>query len=372
MRTDEVAVAKVDPGRRHAAGNHPDRLTVEVLIVRAASGAVGEYHGRLPASAGASAALRVVGRRRRNVAQIDQVQLLDVDAQFHRRRAEHERKLAVTEAVLPLLPVLRRHLRGVLACLEDTPEVHEASIALHEVAIHLKRQPSLVREAGAVERAILTGTGQPAQRVGVKLVAWAVVSAPTPHLLDNAVALQGQKQKPDDLVGFGASNAVVRSRVRVELAPEVLSVSAVRGNEQPESFPLPPGARPGDDCLGQLPFVLQIPGCAFLEAWFRLFDQVVLLARIEHIDLYRKLPTEQVEQRANEVFSQLARGYAERRGNLIVRKPGLPQFRLIKQPIFAGKPHVVEPEQAAILQVGRRYAPPAFKVPVDEILQHSR
>ena len=31
-------------------------------------------------------------------------------------------------------------------------------------------------------------------------------------------------------------------RVRVELAPEVLSVSAVRGNEQPESFPLPPGS----------------------------------------------------------------------------------------------------------------------------------
>ena len=48
-------------------------------------GAVGEHERGLAAAAGATAALRVVGRRGRHVAQVDGVERRDVDAELHRR-----------------------------------------------------------------------------------------------------------------------------------------------------------------------------------------------------------------------------------------------------------------------------------------------
>ena len=65
----------------------------EVLVVRAAGRAVGEHERGLPAAAGAAAALRVVRRRGRDVAHVDDVELGDVDAELHRRRAEQDRQL---------------------------------------------------------------------------------------------------------------------------------------------------------------------------------------------------------------------------------------------------------------------------------------
>ncbi len=75
----------------------------EVLVVRAAGGAVGEDQGRLTAPARATAALGVVGRGRRDVAHVDHVELGDVDAQLHGRRAEEDRQAPFAETVLPLL-----------------------------------------------------------------------------------------------------------------------------------------------------------------------------------------------------------------------------------------------------------------------------
>ncbi len=63
--------------------------------------------------------------------------------------------------------------------------------------------------------------------------------------------------------------------------------------------------------------------------------------------------------------------HAERCWNFVVPESCFPQLRFAEEPIFSGKPLVVETEQAAILQVGRRHAPPAFKVAIDEILDHS-
>src|SRR4051812_40484860 len=87
----------------------------EILVVRAAERAVGKYQGRLTATTSTTAALRVVGRRRRDVAQIDRVQILNVDAQLHSRRTEKDRQFGHAKVVFALNAKWTRHLRGVFA-----------------------------------------------------------------------------------------------------------------------------------------------------------------------------------------------------------------------------------------------------------------
>ena len=369
VRADQVAIAEVDAGRRYRSGDHPDGLAVEVLIVRAAPRAVGEDQRRLPAATGAPAALSVVGRRGRDVAQVDEVQLLDVDAQFHRRRAEQQRETAIPEARLPLLAVLRRHLRGVFAPLQNALEVYEAAVALDEVTVDLLRKRSFVEQPDVVDRPILTVIGQPAQGVRVELIARIVGVASAPYLLHDAVALQGQEQEANQIVGLRATHALVR-QVPLKPALEVLSVGAVRGHEQTALFASAPGARPGDDRVGQLPLVLQIPGRTFEETRFRLLNQIVLLARIKHVDLYGELSPQQIEQRTDQLLARIGRNRAERIGDGVLVKTGFPQLGLPEQPVVAAETLVVEPEQSAILQVGRGDAPTTFQIAVEEILQH--
>ncbi len=88
VRADQVTVPQIDTGRRHRSGDHPGGFAVEVLIMRAAPCAVREHQGGLSAAACASATLCVIGRRRRHVAQVDEVELGDIDAELHRRGAE--------------------------------------------------------------------------------------------------------------------------------------------------------------------------------------------------------------------------------------------------------------------------------------------
>ena len=204
VRADEVAVAEIDAGRRHRAGDHPGGLAVEVLVVGAAPRAVGEDQGGLSAAPRAPAALRVVGRGGRNVAQVDEVELGDVHAELHGRRAEQQRQVSFAEALLPFQAVLRHHLGGVFARFEDAPQVHEAAVALHEVTVHFLGKPAFFEQARAVGRAALAVARQPAERVGVELVARVVAVAPAADLLDDAVALQGEEQETDDRAGVRA------------------------------------------------------------------------------------------------------------------------------------------------------------------------
>src|SRR5437868_14436531 len=87
----------------------------KVLVVRATERAVGENQSRLPAAARATAALRIVRGRWRDVSQIDCVQVLDVDTKFHGRRTEEDGQLGCAEVILTLHAKLARHLGGVLA-----------------------------------------------------------------------------------------------------------------------------------------------------------------------------------------------------------------------------------------------------------------
>ena len=115
VRADEVFIGHVEPGRLHLAGNHEFGVLEEILVVRAAERAVGEHQSGLAAATGATAALRVVGRRGRDVAQIDRIQILDVDAQLHRRRTEQDGQFGGAKIVFALHAKLAGHLRGMFA-----------------------------------------------------------------------------------------------------------------------------------------------------------------------------------------------------------------------------------------------------------------
>ncbi len=86
------SLARSSRGGPDLARDHQLGPPEEVLVVRAAGGAVGEDERGLAAAAGAAGALGVVGRRRRHVAHVDDVELGDVDAELHRRRAEQDRQ----------------------------------------------------------------------------------------------------------------------------------------------------------------------------------------------------------------------------------------------------------------------------------------
>ena len=103
--------------------------------------------------------------------------------------------------------------------------------------------------------------------------------------------------------------------MRGERAPEVLPVGAVGGDEVASCFPLSPGARPGDDGARQLAFVVQVPDRAFLEAQLGLFDEVVLLARVECVDLHRERATNDIKQGPHDLLAKIGRGEAKRVGD---------------------------------------------------------
>ena len=145
VRSDQIPVSEVDTGRRHRSGDHSLGFAVEILVVGAASRAVGEHQCGLSPATRPPAALRVVRRRGRDVAQVDEVQLSDVDPELHRRRAEQKRQIPLPKTRLPFLALLGHHLRRVLTRFKHALQFHEIAIALDEVAVHLRGAVCLLR-----------------------------------------------------------------------------------------------------------------------------------------------------------------------------------------------------------------------------------
>ena len=85
MTLDEISVREVEERRTYLAMHHGLRVAEEILIVRALRGGIREHECSLPAATRSTTTLRVVRRRRRNVAQVDGVERRDVDAELHRR-----------------------------------------------------------------------------------------------------------------------------------------------------------------------------------------------------------------------------------------------------------------------------------------------
>ncbi len=66
----QVLICKLHAGRQNRSCNHQLWPSEEILGVRAEGGAIREHKGRLAASPGASAPLRVVCRVWRNIAHV--------------------------------------------------------------------------------------------------------------------------------------------------------------------------------------------------------------------------------------------------------------------------------------------------------------
>jgi len=86
MTKNDISVAKRNGWRWDFTGNHFLRVIEEILIVWRAAGVANNQAHTRPAS-GSSAALGIVVRTRRDVAEHDGVQASNINAHFHSRRA---------------------------------------------------------------------------------------------------------------------------------------------------------------------------------------------------------------------------------------------------------------------------------------------
>jgi len=204
---DEVLIGQVKARRRDLAGDHQFGPLEKVLVVRAAGGAVGKDDGGLTAAAGASAALGVIGWRRRHIAHIDHIELVDVHAQFHGRRAIEDRQPGGLETLLAFLPqfigdlcgmfprfkaggpggglavVVEKIGIGAAACggkMGDTDGIVKGPAAVPRVPDH-GRGGKLVARAGGiagVDRDHQTGLGQEGEEITDELLGFIHVQLP--------------------------------------------------------------------------------------------------------------------------------------------------------------------------------------------------
>src|SRR5690349_14597720 len=92
MRLEKIFVREVESRPRYATRDHPGAIAEEILIVRVPLAGEGQNQCRLTATACAPAALCVVRWCRRDVPQMDSIQVVNVDPQFHRRRTAKDRE----------------------------------------------------------------------------------------------------------------------------------------------------------------------------------------------------------------------------------------------------------------------------------------
>src|SRR5688572_12928991 len=118
MRAQQIFVPQIDTRSCDPARDHQLWSAEEVLIVGTSSGAVCEDERGLAASTCPATALGVIGRSRRNVPEVHDVQSRDVDAELHRRGTEEDRQFAGSEPFLALLALFVRDLSRMLSRLE--------------------------------------------------------------------------------------------------------------------------------------------------------------------------------------------------------------------------------------------------------------
>lgn len=372
--TNQIAVPDVDPRRCHKSGNHLVRFMEVILIMWAPSGAVGIDEGRLSTASGPATALRVIGRGGRNVAEIDEIQLGDVHAQFHRWRAEQQRQIAAAETVLAFLAVLRRDLGRVFPGFEDAFQIHETSVALDEVTIDLGRHLAHFQQARPVHRPNLAIGRQPTQGVRVDLVTGNVTAA---NLLDDAIAFEREQKEANDLIHLRATEVLRGWDMGRQRAFEVTTITAVGGNEEPGCVVALFGPGIGHHGFHQFARVFQIPDRILQQPRLGLLNQVELLLWIEHVHFDSQRTAQDVQKCAQEFFAQLWFAGSQRRGHLnelfriavhLNLEAGVPQFSLLQQAVCPLQPFVVEDQQTAVFEVWCSHPPAALQVAIEVVV----
>ena len=89
---NQVAVRQFERRWAHDPAYHRLRAFEVILVVRALCRAISDDQGRLARPTRPAGSLRIVGRSRRHVAQVNRVQCRNVDAELHRRRTEKRRQ----------------------------------------------------------------------------------------------------------------------------------------------------------------------------------------------------------------------------------------------------------------------------------------
>src|SRR4029453_1536737 len=97
VRFDQLLIGDVDAWRSNGASDHLLFTAEEVVIVGVAVTGKAQYQCRSTAAARASAALGIVSGRRRYVTHMNRGEILYVDPQLHRRRAEEDGQFARVE-----------------------------------------------------------------------------------------------------------------------------------------------------------------------------------------------------------------------------------------------------------------------------------
>jgi hypothetical protein len=79
---EQLFIREIEPRRRYGPSDHallaPEKVLVMVVPLRAEC----DHERRLSAAAGTAASLRIVRRRRRDIPQVDHVEVADVDPEF--------------------------------------------------------------------------------------------------------------------------------------------------------------------------------------------------------------------------------------------------------------------------------------------------
>src|SRR5581483_10518645 len=148
--------------------NHALALAEEVLIVDVPLRGKRQNQRRSAASSRASAALRVVSRCGRHVAEMDAVEVSDVDTKLHRRRTEQGGQLSLAETLLTVDAVVDVDLTRVFTSQHAAQIARTNSIELAEVLVwfpgpHLPAQVQRARPH-SIRRWCHSRAGQPANR----------------------------------------------------------------------------------------------------------------------------------------------------------------------------------------------------------------
>src|SRR2546430_8210737 len=161
MRFEEVPIGQIEARRCDCARNHLFRSPEEVLIVRVAPSAIGEYERWLTTSSRPAAALRIVGRRGWHVPHVHGVQFRDVHSQFHGGRAIENGQIALPKRVFTLLSAIARDLRRVLLRLEAHHSPGDLTIEASEELVGTKAGPWWPRHADRVVEGTSSIAGPP-------------------------------------------------------------------------------------------------------------------------------------------------------------------------------------------------------------------
>src|SRR5271157_6002662 len=345
--------------------DHIRATAEEILVVTVERSAISEDQARLSLAPRAAAALGVIGRGRGDVAQVNQVEVGDVHAQLHGRRAHQVGQPATQLGFLPRVAVLPAepafpalalagldHLRSVLSCLKRRQRGGRLAVEPLEERIHRGRKVGVTMDAGSTGIDRVNGrraavAQSPAQACRVKL--------------EELVIIHGIKPDQEPLANQECEQTVKKDRVftRAEVEPQTQKLTDRAQFVQAEALYLAWGTAWPDEsvCRPQL-VELRIQSPELVEVLLRSSPDLLLVHFLQAAARHRQLATELIEHRPNE---RLPPCY---------RQPGHARMKTPASPVgtHVFQSPIAHAEQTDMLQVRLDDPPTAAEIFVEPAL----